>query len=128
MSEGLDFSTPDINFDSLSAPSTSGLDFSSLGNIFGTVPSLVSSPAPAVGTAAPTSIFSSAANFTNNLTKDVTTFFNDQAQINAAQANANLIKAQGQNAVKSAQSGLPSSYLLLGGGALLLVVLMQGRK
>lgn len=105
-------------------PGAGGFVDSGLGSDF----TLVTPPSPAVGAvsaAGSTSFLDSLAQLAHNVTGAAQTYYQTQAQIEQAKAQAAIAKAQGRNLVATAQTGQPSSYLLLWGalgiGALLIL-------
>lgn len=69
----------------------------------------------------------------NNLAAQVTgaakSFYQTQAEIEAAKASAQIARAQGANAVQVARTGTPSlNVMLLGGAALVAVFLVMDRS
>ena len=89
---------------------------------------LVAPPAPDVGagsTPGGSSFLDSLAQLAHNVTGAAQTYYQTQAQIEQAKAQAAVARAQGRNLVATAQTGQPSSYLLLWGalgiGALLIL-------
>lgn len=142
LGDGLDFDFGDVTFPSASSgfdwsavsSPTQGLDWGSGGgfdwgalnplpsfdwNSIGTSNSTfpVTSPAPAVTGWSISKALQTGADLGSN-------FFKAQEQIFGAQASANLVKAQGQNAVAKAKTGNPSTYFLLIGGVAVVALLV----
>ena len=105
-----------------------------LGDLGGTIPAIdqtfgsfgadvVSLPTPPVGTGS--GILGSLQNLASSIVGGVQTYYQAETAINQAKAQSQIAKAQGQNLVRTAQTGQPSSYVLLWGalgiGALLIL-------
>lgn len=121
-SDSLDFTGPD------NASSGFNFSFPDISNLISSVtPNLSSSLMPSASVT-PSSIGSAVSGFANDLTKAITGFYDAETAVNTAKANAAIAKARGQNAVATAQSGLPSPTLLLFGGLGLAALLIISKK
>lgn len=65
----------------------------------------------------------------NTIVHGAETYYGTQAQIEQAKYNAQIARAQGQNAVQVAKVGLPSpQVLLIGGLGIVALMLLTGNK